>query len=141
MSTVTDKGVIDAIQELIRENGGLVTPEQVVAAAKHDKRLHDRFEWDDTEAAKHWRIEQAARLLRFTVFVTKGKIDRLTRVFVSLKGEKGFRATEEVISSASLYRQLIMDAREDMKAFIIRYNKIKELKKVFTAMKVVLKDK
>lgn len=46
-------------------NGGKLTPELVLADAEDPTSpLHDTFTWDNDEAAKLWRIEQARRLIR-----------------------------------------------------------------------------
>jgi hypothetical protein len=49
----------------IRSEHGRLTPEAVVQAASADDHpLHDRFEWDDTTAARKYRLAQARQLIR-----------------------------------------------------------------------------
>src|SRR4051812_35266483 len=49
----------------IREKRGTLTPEVVVEeAADPSHPLHHRFEWNDDEAARKYRLLQAASLLR-----------------------------------------------------------------------------
>jgi hypothetical protein len=47
------------------EQKGKLSPLDVIDAAKNPKSpLHQYFEWDDTEAARKYRIEQARELIR-----------------------------------------------------------------------------
>lgn len=52
--------------EIIKtKSGGILTTEIVLEAAKNKNcKLHDLFDWDDSSAAKKWRMEQARVLLR-----------------------------------------------------------------------------
>ncbi len=50
---------------------GTVTPEQYVAAAKPARSpIHDTLTWDDVEAARQHRLDQARSILRSIVVVT-----------------------------------------------------------------------
>ena len=56
----------EAVLELERiEQNGALTPEAVILSAMSEKSpLHDYFIWDDSLAAKKYRIEQARGLIR-----------------------------------------------------------------------------
>lgn len=55
----------DAISEIASRNGGTVTAEAVLAAARNKKSaLHAEFEWDDKKAAHEHRLDQARALIR-----------------------------------------------------------------------------
>lgn len=64
--------VVEVELEKIRlKNSGVITPEAVVSAAKKPTNpLHDYFQWNDSAAAKDWRIEQARRLIRSVQVIT-----------------------------------------------------------------------
>lgn len=53
------------------EQSGMITPDRVVRAARRtSSAMHHRFQWDDSRAARAYRIEQARELIRsihFTV--------------------------------------------------------------------------
>lgn len=54
-----------ALAEIAAAHGGVLTPEDTVAAAADPAHiLHPRFEWDDTEAAHRYRLDQARALIR-----------------------------------------------------------------------------
>lgn len=56
---------LKALQRIQKANGGILTTEKVLAAARDDASpLHAYFLWDDTEAAHLYRTEQANRLIR-----------------------------------------------------------------------------
>ncbi|MBO0728571.1 MAG: hypothetical protein J2P57_04890 [Acidimicrobiaceae bacterium] len=58
-------GTIESIlTDLYEERGRLVPEEVVEVASAPDHPLHSQFEWDDTEAARRWRIWQAGQLIR-----------------------------------------------------------------------------
>ena len=65
MTTELEPRVMDAGKEMIRqelirlaeEHNGYLSPDTVVeAAADPGSVLHDRFTWDDTEAARRFRL-------------------------------------------------------------------------------------
>jgi hypothetical protein len=54
----------DVLTDIYTQHGAL-TPELVVDAASAPTHpLHPRFEWDDTEAARQYRLVQAGRIIR-----------------------------------------------------------------------------
>ena len=64
-----DKATRDAIaarlDKIASLNGGRLTPDSVLRDAQSPKSpLHDQFEWDDSAAAKQWRLSQARELIR-----------------------------------------------------------------------------
>lgn len=57
--------VRDLIRTMAETNGGRITPAEVVEAAKpEDSVLHPYFTWDDTEAARKCREDEARVLIR-----------------------------------------------------------------------------
>ncbi len=54
----------------IYESEGVITTDALVAeSADQDAPLHRYFQWDNTEAARMWRLEQAQALIRNLVVV------------------------------------------------------------------------
>lgn len=59
------KAIADRLARIAERNNGTLTPDAVVADARDKSSpLHTHFEWDDSEAAKQWRLEQARSLIR-----------------------------------------------------------------------------
>lgn len=60
-----EKVIANRLAQLERDGGGRLTPEAVVEDAKDEKSpLHRHFEWDDSEAARKYRLGQARDLIR-----------------------------------------------------------------------------
>ena len=58
---MTDLEILNAIEQQY----GVVSPDAVVSeAAREDHEWHDRFTWDDSEAAHQYRLEQARTVIR-----------------------------------------------------------------------------
>lgn len=59
------KAIADRLEKIAGLNGGRITPDAVLLDAKSPKSpLHDQFDWDDSTAAKSWRLSQARELIR-----------------------------------------------------------------------------
>jgi hypothetical protein len=127
------------LERIRKANGGVLLPEQVVAAAKRESSpLHSQFEWDDGEAAHQFRISQARALIRVYVTVFSEGGSRESRTYVSLTSDRadggGYRAMVDVLSNEDLRQQLLADAKADMLAFRSKYAALQELAMVFAAM-------
>ena len=65
MKTEIDDSLRGLLTDLAKKNDGQLTPQIVLAEAEKKKSpLHSHFCWDDTEAARAWRLDQASRLIR-----------------------------------------------------------------------------
>lgn len=131
--------------ELARKNGGLLTAEAVVEAARPEESpLHDWFTWDDSEAARQWRLQQARQLIiRVKVEVATGPNETVTvRGWSSLTPDRetdggGYRETIRVMKSTDMRAQLLINAKAEMDRFVEKYNTLGELAEVITAMRKV----
>lgn len=83
---------------------GAIRPDLVVEAARDvDSVLHDELEWDDTEAGKQYRDQQARHLLRSAVVVYRRPDRTLTqpvRAFVKLVPSADDPALDDVSDDA-----------------------------------------
>ena len=53
------------LEQIADSTGGRITADAVIAdAKKKTSPLHDQFDWNDSVAAKKWRLEQARQLIR-----------------------------------------------------------------------------
>lgn len=133
----------EELLKIAADNGGKLLPETVVEAAKDETSpLHGSFEWDDTEAARTYRLWQARQLISVVVQYIPGS-KHATNTFVSLKSDRksgeGYRVMTVVLSDEQLRSQLLADAYDDMQIFRSKYKHLKELVEVFRAMNKVLK--
>lgn len=122
----------------IHQKHGILRPEDVVDYAKNPgTALHSQFEWDDTEAARQYRLEQARRVIR--VSVTLIEVDQPeTRVYVSLASDRvaggGYRPTQTVLSDKEMRSEMLAMARSELKRVREKYKHLTELAKVFEAI-------
>lgn len=129
-----------------RDNG--LTPQSVVDDARRKSSpLHDCFEWDDTEAAKEWRLQQARNLIR-AIRITPSEMTRDTPRNIFVKTDKVYLPTVQVVQSKTLYDQalgLLLDrvemaqrSAEDLSKAADDYTKKDKAQKVSQALKSVV---
>lgn len=151
--------VTEELLDIQRMNHGLLDPVKVVEYARNPRTtLHFRFEWDDTEAAELYRIEQARKIIRMELVVvsegdegvmriipyTGAEDGKVVRAFVSLKRDRraedarGYRTLISVLSDDELKWQMLEAARAEMLVFRRKYESLKALAGVFSEMDKLL---
>lgn len=135
------KAIQAELQSISDQNGGVLLPAAVVEFAKNpDTQLHGQFEWDDSEAARQYRLEQARRIIRVSVVVV-GERSENVRAFVSLKKDRydggGYRPMTVVLSSEELHAQMLSDALSELQAIKAKHRRLQELRPVFDAIDTV----
>ena len=128
---------------LLSERHKVLLPAAVVAFAKSPKAaLHTRFTWDDTQAAKERRIDQARYVMRM-LFITSSAVPSVTRALVSLtqdrKRDGGYRPVLDVMNDAQLTAMMLEDALAELNTFRRKYQGLTALAKVFEAVDAVEK--
>lgn len=127
------------LEQIRRNAGGILKAEDVVRSAEEiSSPLHNYFEWDDSEAAVQWRLQQARQLIRYVV-VLPPKDSTPISAYVSLRDDRvheggGYRAIAEVMSDEQLREKLLAEAMEDLKHWEMKYQRLTELKSVFEAI-------
>lgn len=130
---------VEELREIERANGGVLLPEAVVErAADTQSALHGAFEWDDTEAARKYRLEQARQLIRVSV-VYEPYVKQNVQAFVSVKidryDEGGYRYMPTLLRSKDGRAAVLETAIWELDAFQRKYNGIEELAGVFAESK------
>lgn len=131
------------LRELERANGGVLQPEAVVEKARNPKSaLHDAFCWDDTEAARRYRIEQARQLIRVTVEYTPAT-EKPVKSFVAVRSERyeagGYRHMPTLLRTEVGRKTVLDTALWELAAFEAKYAAVQELCEVFEAIRRVRK--
>lgn len=109
------EAVRDALAKIAEENGGLLTPDAVVAAATSKASvLHDLFEWDAKKAAHAFRIEQARAIIRSVrVVITTEKTTISTVAYVRdpdiEPDEQGYVTTASLIGDEDRARAALVN--------------------------------
>lgn len=108
----------DDLRSILREysakNNGKITPDELVAFAEPEgSPLHPYFEWDDSVAAKLYRLEQAQGIIRsYKVVVVVDQIEMVSPYFVRDPScgpnEKGSIAVAVLRDNKELSRQAVV---------------------------------
>lgn len=137
------KEVLNELERIRQENGGLLQPQVVVNEAQNpESPLHSYFDWDDSEAACKWRLEQARRLIRVAVTIIHPDQTEPIRTYVSLLDDRmtraGYRSTVEVLNDKERRDAMLQQALRELAAFRKKYAVLSELAEVFAAADAVL---
>jgi hypothetical protein len=117
----------DELQRLHDQHGELTAELVVEAARPKGSPLHNRFEWDNREAAEQWRRSQAAELIRSVRVVYKEATEdeeaRSVRAYHAVRGPNGHAyQPADKIAADPFQRQLVLnDMEREWKALRRRY--------------------
>ena len=132
----------EKVAKCLGKLGPDVTPRAVLDIAKTKSNpMHSYFEWDDTEAAEKYRIDQAKYLIRnLTVTLVREEKDTTTRKYVSLGigisdgKESTYKTVENVLDDPSLRDQAIRKVWNQLLSIKQRYESFVEFSEVWTAI-------
>jgi len=128
------------LYDLSEKHKGL-TPELLLKEARKKRSpLHSWFEWDDTEAAEHYRLIQARRMIR-SVEVVANTHDINVRALQQVRygdDEVKFQTIQTIASDEELRSQVIEKARREYEAWRKRWIIYQELEPLFAATEEAL---
>lgn len=130
--------------EAIYERDGALDPATLlVEASSADSPLHRCFIWDDSAAAKQYRLHQARQLIRVAVTliptINNGPVRQFISVSTLRRGDTGsYLATVDIMSDEQRYRQMRADAVTALIGIEKRFRHIRELNPVFDAIAQVV---
>lgn len=102
-------------------------PEQVVEVARNKRNpLHDWFTWDDSEAARLRRIDEARALIRVVSveMVNNGRhftVPTYVNLISDRKDGGGYRETQDVLADAELCQSLQDTAMSELRGWMRRF--------------------
>ena len=137
------------VAEEIYELGDKVEVDEILDMARDpSKEIHKLIEWDDEIAAENYRREQVRSVTRHLQIVEIGigknkkpeKIGVPLRLYHNLCGETGYRPLPKIILDDTLHNQLLMTARAELNAFMIKYSTLEELYPIFKAIRELPPD-
>jgi len=115
MSTGAErKEIRDALTKLAEENGGLLTPDAVVAEASSKASvLHGEFDWDNKTAGHAHRLDQARTLIRSVrVIITTDKTTVSTVGYIRdpdiAQDEQGYVSTASLVGDTERSRSVLI---------------------------------
>lgn len=128
----------ETIDSIIEESGELISPELIVSYAKKKRSpLHDFFTWNDTEAAKKYRVEEAKYLLRMITIVVKfegSEEEEEIKAFPNIKfteadcKDQGYTTMEIVKNNMDYLDILVEDAHDELLRWRNRYKQYRNLR-------------
>jgi len=136
--------VAGELEEIQRRKGNPnLRPVDVVDFARDSRTyLHGLFDWNDKSAAEKHRLTQAREILRITV-ISEELGSSPTRYFVSMreteKGDLTYIPTIKVMSDTELRKRALQAALAEAQSWRRRYEHLKELAAVFTAIEKATK--
>lgn len=125
-----------AIQDASKDK--MLHAASVVAWAKRNQKsaLHRQFEWNNSKAATEFRLWQARRLIQINV-VTEDGTPQLVSLSFDRKGDGGYRSVDDVVSNRQLSEIMLRDALAELQRVQIRFERVRELTSVWSAVKRV----
>ncbi len=138
------KGNAEKVAKYIESLGQNVTPEMLVKKAKAKRSIiHDYFEWNDTAAAKRYRIIQARDLLQSIEVViehdNKGPVKVRAFCNVVEDDKRVYTTVQRAKEDPELWNQVKEQALEEIKNWRRIYKHIKEFEVIFEAIEKITK--
>ena len=124
---------VESVRARIGEN--FTAGDVVDEARPKNSPIHGMFEWNDKVAGERWRAEQARSYLRaLIVVVPEEGGERTMPAIVSAGPGSGYVAMETALTNAVMRRAILKRALDEAQAWRRRYESMKELAGVFTAL-------
>lgn len=119
------------IEMLRKKFKGELTPQDILDDARHDNSpLHSFFEWDDSAAAEHYRLQQARGLIRavVAVYVREDKPAVRTKAYVHINEPSAphYREASHAMSQQKTRKMVLDRAMNELKAWRSRYKDLEE---------------
>ena len=132
------------LEHIRARHGGTLKPEDVVEFARNKKTaLHERFVWDDTEAARRYRLWQARTIIAHVTIIPFEGADRLVRAYVSLPEDRGpsgeYRTLSSVLTNFDRRESMLKQALAELKWFKNKYSALKEAAAIEPALLLIEK--
>ena len=136
LQPTTKVQIIETELRSIWETSGRLEPTEVVTlAADPEHPLHPMFEWDDTEAARRYRLGQARAMIRSVrinvVTADNGNVDDFKiRAWVSARaagtGQSGYLPEDEVRMRPEQRDRVLRQMVRELNAYRRRYQHMSE---------------
>jgi hypothetical protein len=140
--------VKDCLQQICENHDGVLTAELVLREAKKKTSpLHTYFQWDDSEAAKQYRLIQAGDLIRRVkvTYSPREDVSYKVRAFFNVvsteEGEESMNIyvpIKDALNTPSYREQLLAEAKRDSETFVKKYKVLNEVKDIINT--IIAKD-
>lgn len=122
------------------ERRGHLRPADVVERARsRSSALHRLFEWDDTEAARKYRLQQARAVLSAVVVISEDTREPSHEYTSTRVGKRlAYVSTREAMANEEQRERILDDALEALRSWHLRYGTYRECAGLTNDIKVVL---
>ena len=113
--------------------GDDVTPQQIVEAAENESsELHKCCEWNDSEAARKYRVIQARDVVRHLVIARPEEKTEAPQIRFFYKTETGagYKPSTQIFTVDDEYQKLLKQAYAELHAFKVKYANLQELDEI-----------
>lgn len=132
----------DHLDLLRQQNDGKLDPVQVVEDARNpNSPLNGYFDWDDSEAARLYRLQQARGLIRSVVAIYRTSPDsgpKSIRAFVSVTtgddAKPSYVASAVAMSDEDMRAKTLRKAWDEAQRFRQRYAELTEFASLFATI-------
>lgn len=115
--------------------------EYVVEEAQNPANiLYSYFEWDDTEAARKFRLEQARSVIRSIEVVMNDPSVHPVRAFIKdpIGVNTGYKPIQGLMENAESKKAILSNAKADLKTWKRRYDHLSEFSKLIPVIDEIL---
>jgi len=132
----------------IEQKNGAIKPATVVQeASSPSSPLHSYFTWDDTEAAKKCRLEEARSIIRSVRIIHEDAPDIVVHAFTSVKATSkeskfsgyGYLSTPAALNKKEYKEQVLNTALSEIEVWKRRYSGLVELASICGAIEATIK--
>lgn len=137
---VSKNDILTKELKTLEEKNGSLTPQAVVTAASSpDSVLHGFFQWDDTVAAREYRLWQARQMIASVTVIVEGrKTDAYfnVRAEVDVVPQRGYFSVDAVLSKQEIYQQVLETALSELEYWQKKFSQLKELRGIVNKKKL-----
>ncbi len=131
-----------ALEKIRKDNDAKLDPAVVVSTVAKAKRnvLRAFFQWDDTEAAGAYRVDQARSLLRAVHIVYEDAPEVKTRAYeITVERQEAkpvtiYKTAEDILADPDSRAELLKRALGELVSFQRRFRALQELAVVFRSI-------
>lgn len=122
--------------EMLQGRSATLNPRKVVdwAEKNPESALYHEFEWDDSKAAREYRLIQARELIKTIVVYPSEMKPRWVSLTIDRVKGGGYRRTEAVQGTPNLRRILVQDVLDELIRMRDRYFDLTELDRAWHAI-------
>lgn len=125
--------------------GELQAPAVVEESRSDSAVLHPCFEWDDTKAARRFRVRQARKIIQCigTMHTTQDGQTEVMRYYVNVRdpsGSRSYHRMPDALTDEQLRPRVLKELQSTMMFFKNKYKAYKDLAEIFSTVEGVLEN-